>query len=322
MKTTTTQALHTAAFTGLLSLTLLTPAMAADFSGNLKGVTITDSQAANKPPVATFTYSINGETVTFNASGSSDPDGSIAEYKWDFGDGSTGEGGTVTHQFASSGTFPITLTLLDNANAVAVKQEKISTSGGGTVFYWSVDTLPTTTMVSDYGNITITKYSKDGTSSPGFKGNALKQTGTWQTYTIPMGHVPATKGTISMYVQHDSAASTTDSVNRYFFSSTKQGQANALYAYTYKGMIFFYLYDSSGGYRRIYGTVSWDTGKWYKYEFTWDASGYLGISRDGTVLLENTLESWQAKIPSWTDQQFFISSTYPMGSFDEISISK
>lgn len=312
----------TTMLTGLLSLCLISPATATDFSGNLKGVTITDSQATNKPPIASFTYTVSGETVTFDASGSSDPDGTITRYKWDFGDGSAEEGGTVTHQFVSSGSFPITLTLLDNANAAAVKQE-IITTGGGTVFYWSVDSLPTTTMISDFGNITITKYSKDGTSSPGFKGNALKQTGIWQTYTIPMEIVPVTKGTVSMYVQHDIAASTTDATNRYFFTSTNQGTANALYAYTYKGMIFFYLYDSAGGYRRIYGTVPWDTGKWYKYEFTWDAAnGHLAIVRDGAVLLENTLEPWQAKVPSWTGQQFFFSSTYPMGSFDEITISK
>jgi hypothetical protein len=126
MKKTTTQALlHTAALTGLLSLALLSPAIAADFTGNLKGVTITDSQAVNKPPVATFTYSISGETVTFNASGSSDPDGSIAEYKWDFGDGSSGSGAQVQHTYSAKTATPATLTLVDNNKAVSLTQQTI-----------------------------------------------------------------------------------------------------------------------------------------------------------------------------------------------------
>jgi hypothetical protein len=62
----------------------------------------------NVPPVASFVYSpvspINsGETVvTFNASGSTDDDGQIASYTWNFGDGSPEETRatpTITHLF-------------------------------------------------------------------------------------------------------------------------------------------------------------------------------------------------------------------------------
>jgi PKD repeat protein len=125
MKTITTQALHAAAFTGLLSLAILSPAMAADFSGSLTGVTITDSQAVNNPPVATFTYTVSGETVTFDASGSSDPDGNINEYKWDFGDGSFATGEQVQHTYTTKTNTPATLTLIDNSNGVTLAQQTI-----------------------------------------------------------------------------------------------------------------------------------------------------------------------------------------------------
>ncbi|MGD9948945.1 MAG: discoidin domain-containing protein [Desulfobulbus sp.] len=123
---TTTHALHTAAFTGLLSLVFLSPAMAADFSGSLKGVSITDSQAANKPPVAAFTYTMNGDIVTFDASGSYDSDGTITNYTWDFGDGSLGEGMSVSHQYNPLASAPVSLTVVDDKNGVMIVQQTVA----------------------------------------------------------------------------------------------------------------------------------------------------------------------------------------------------
>ena len=74
--------------------------------------------AVNQPPVASGTASvISGElplTVDFDAMGSYDHDGSIVDYSWSFGDGSTGSGRTVTYTFHEAGTFPVKLTVTDN----------------------------------------------------------------------------------------------------------------------------------------------------------------------------------------------------------------
>ncbi len=82
---------------------------------------ITVTQAANTPPTAAFSYSPSNPTpgawVHFDASGSSDPDGSIVSYSWNFGDGGTGSGVSIYHRFTSAGTYTVRLTVIDNDGA-------------------------------------------------------------------------------------------------------------------------------------------------------------------------------------------------------------
>lgn len=55
-----------------------------------------------------------GAAAAFCASGSSDND-AISSYAWDFGDGQTASGASVTHAFAAAGTYSVTLTVTDPA---------------------------------------------------------------------------------------------------------------------------------------------------------------------------------------------------------------
>ncbi len=83
-----------------------------------------DTQQAptsSQPPVADFEYSpsepVAGQPVLFNGMLSSDPDGEIVSYAWDFdGDGVIdAEESFVSHAFASPGTFDVSLTVTDNS---------------------------------------------------------------------------------------------------------------------------------------------------------------------------------------------------------------
>jgi PKD repeat protein len=77
---------------------------------------------ANLPPIGSFTATPNGLTVTFNASGSRDPDGTILGYQWNFGDGTAvlnTTSATVTYVFANSGTFMVNLIVLDSRGTVS-----------------------------------------------------------------------------------------------------------------------------------------------------------------------------------------------------------
>ena len=72
----------------------------------------------NLSPVASFTCSpSSGEaplSVSFDASASSDSDGSITSYVWGFGDGESGAGITASHSYTVSGTYAIQLTVTDD----------------------------------------------------------------------------------------------------------------------------------------------------------------------------------------------------------------
>jgi PKD repeat protein len=68
----------------------------------------------NQPPTAAFSPSCTDLQCGFDASGSTDADGSIASYAWQFGDGDTGTGASPSHTYAAGGSYDVVLTVTDN----------------------------------------------------------------------------------------------------------------------------------------------------------------------------------------------------------------
>lgn len=74
-------------------------------------------------PEASFTAAPpsphSGDSVTFDASASSDPDDNIASYHWDFGDGGQSDAGPrVDYRYASPGSYTVRLTVRDQHGAI------------------------------------------------------------------------------------------------------------------------------------------------------------------------------------------------------------
>ena len=82
----------------------------------------------NKKPEAKIEYSLLEENiVAFDGSQSSDEDGTIVSYSWDFGDGSIGSGVTVTHAYNEPGNYKVTLTVTDDGSTQDTYNKEIVT---------------------------------------------------------------------------------------------------------------------------------------------------------------------------------------------------
>ncbi len=77
---------------------------------------IIEAAPANRAPTADAGGPYAAETgrvVEFDGRGSSDPDGDMLSYLWNFGDGNTGDGETTAHMYGSAGTYEVTLVVND-----------------------------------------------------------------------------------------------------------------------------------------------------------------------------------------------------------------
>ncbi|WP_363796267.1 M14 family zinc carboxypeptidase [Lysobacter firmicutimachus] len=97
--------------------------------------TVGGTGPGNNPPVANFSSSASGLTVSFTDS-STDSDGSIVSRSWNFGDGTTSTATSPSKTYAAAGTYTVTLTVTDDDGATHSKTASVTVSdGGGTQTY-------------------------------------------------------------------------------------------------------------------------------------------------------------------------------------------
>ena len=113
--------------------------------GSANATAITDiwGTAGHVAPVAFFTNSVSGLSVSVDGSGSSAANGSVANYAWTFGDGSSGTGVTASHSFTVAATYLVSLTVTDTAGMTGTTTRQVTV------------TVPTTILGRDSFSRTV-----------------------------------------------------------------------------------------------------------------------------------------------------------------------
>src|SRR5439155_1463313 len=100
---------------------------AASHTVELSGIAANCTVSGQNPRTVTVPTSGTTTTCSFTRT-SSDPDGSIVSYSWTFGDGGTSNEQNPTHVYTATGSYTVTLTVMDNQGATASASHPVTVS--------------------------------------------------------------------------------------------------------------------------------------------------------------------------------------------------
>ena len=135
--------------------------------------------STTQPPIALFTSVCGGLACSFDGSSSSDPDGTIASYAWNFGDGTSGSGSAVGHTYTAAGTYTVTLLITDNSGATGTRSESVTVVAqahvgdldGASTNQRSTWTAIVTITVHDSNHLPVANATVSGSWSGGSTGS-------------------------------------------------------------------------------------------------------------------------------------------------------
>jgi PKD repeat protein len=96
--------------------------------GEVEDYTANITTGGNLSPTADFTFTTNGLTANFTDT-STDSDGTIVAWDWNFGDGNTSTAQNPSHTYAAAGTYSVTLTVTDDDGATDSVTKDVTVSG-------------------------------------------------------------------------------------------------------------------------------------------------------------------------------------------------
>lgn len=173
----------------------------------------------NTAPIAVASANVTSGpaslAVAFSSAGSSDADGNIASYLWNFGNGATSTAANPTYTYTTAGTYSATVRVTDNLGASTTSAPVVITvTAPVTYSYISAMTVTkTTTKTGTYATVTVTVRGSDGA----VKRNAVV-TGTWSGLTT---------GTVS---------GTTNRSGQFAFKSATTRATSGTFTFTVNGI--------------------------------------------------------------------------------------
>ncbi|WP_428253061.1 PKD domain-containing protein [Gynuella sp.] len=175
---------HTYTVAGVynVTLTVMDDAGVTDASGTTANITV----PVNQPPVADANGPYTGTSgiaVTFDGSGSSDPDGEIVTYSWDFGDGSSGTGLSPTHTYSGAGNYSVVLTVTDDSGDTDLDATTASVD--------VVNQPPSADANGPYTGTVGTPVNFDGSGSSDTDGNIVSYNWDFGDGNLGTGATPA-----------------------------------------------------------------------------------------------------------------------------------
>jgi PKD repeat protein len=100
-------------------------------------VLLAGASASNQPPTARLSTSCTNLACSMTGDTSSDPEGAIASYLWDFGDGTGSTQADPSHTYAAAGSYPVSLTVTDSNGVTATASQTVTVTAAGVTFVGS-----------------------------------------------------------------------------------------------------------------------------------------------------------------------------------------
>ncbi|RLE36802.1 hypothetical protein DRJ23_06845, partial [Candidatus Acetothermia bacterium] len=256
-----------AGFRNSVRQTMQTQLPAGEWAEDTLSFTVTQP-APNQPPVAAFTYSPTspqvGQAVHFDASSSHDPDGSIVSYSWNFGDGHTGSGVSVTHSYSHAGSYTVRLTVRDDAGMSATKTKTVSVAAAPSFpvlrAHWAFNEGSGATAGDSSGNGNNgTIHGASWVSGSPDGSTALSFDGSGDYVAVPASASLAITGkiTVEAWINPSGPSGTQRIV-----SQDGAGSAdNHFYLALEGSKLSFAVYTNT--WKKVTGTTALQTGTWY-----------------------------------------------------------
>ncbi|WP_193162320.1 PKD domain-containing protein [Microbulbifer hainanensis] len=110
-----------------------------------------EETTGNQAPTASASHSCSNLDCSFDGSASTDSDGQISSYQWDFGDSTNASGATASHSYAVAGSYQVTLTVTDDQGASANTSFTVDVTDGAAATSMYVASITTGTVSAGRG---------------------------------------------------------------------------------------------------------------------------------------------------------------------------